>query len=73
MKKVKAIASATQARLRGEKTMDDTALTAQNGNAKVVVSNGDSSRLDEDPNDQLELEMRQASRSDRDRDISMTG
>ncbi|KAH7327962.1 histone-fold-containing protein [Stachybotrys elegans] len=73
MKKVKAIATATQARLRGEKTTDDAPLTTQNGNSKAFAGNGDSSRLDEDPNDQLELEMRQAARSDRDKDISMTG
>lgn len=85
-KKVKATANATQARLRGEKVGPDEGMQAPvqqptaNGNANVV-SNGDGAtfsvpiRADErqeDPNDQLEQEMRQAG-TPRDNDVSMSG
>ncbi len=85
-KKVKASANATQARLRGEKVGSDEGVQAPpqqptaNGNTNVVV-NGDGAtfsvpiRADErqdDPNDQLEQEMRQAG-APRDNDVSMSG
>ncbi|KAF7553970.1 hypothetical protein G7046_g6941 [Stylonectria norvegica] len=79
-KKVKATAAATRARLRGEKTLDDklaTTIPVANGASKSIV-NGDAGLpavkskgedVAEDPNDQLELEMRQAAGST---DVVMT-
>lgn len=85
-KKAMAAANATQARLRGENLTSDAGLqstqeaTSTNGNSSVLV-NGDAStfsvplRIDDrqdDPNDQLELEMRQAA-APKDSDVSMSG
>lgn len=68
-KKVKAAANATQARLRGEQANDGKSLPAQspfsNGNKAIVA--------DDDPSQQLRLEMRQAAGSSRDGDVDMTG
>ncbi|KAK7432630.1 hypothetical protein QQZ08_000838 [Neonectria magnoliae] len=84
-KKIKAAASATQARLRGEKSADDRPSTAKapttNGSGKSIVNGnagpfGASARAEErqdDPSMQLELEMRQAAGSNRDGDVAMTG
>ncbi|KAK7409540.1 hypothetical protein QQX98_008260 [Neonectria punicea] len=84
-KKIKAAASATQARLRGEKSADDRPSTAKapttNGSGKSIVNGnvgpfGVSARAEErqdDPSMQLELEMRQAAGSNRDGDVAMTG
>lgn len=77
-KKVKASAAATQARLRGEKTVQDGSKppATSNGNSKGKVLNGGTHKTDEkmeDPNDQLELEMRQAAGANRDGDVAMTG
>ncbi|KPM43592.1 hypothetical protein AK830_g2964 [Neonectria ditissima] len=85
-KKIKAVANATQARLRGEKTADDRQPTAKaptaNGAGKSIVNGnasspfGVSARAEErqdDPSMQLELEMRQAAGSNRDADVAMTG
>lgn len=84
-KKVKAAASATQARLRGEKTAEAKSPAVKtpvaNGTSKSIV-NGNGSpftvtpRTEErqdDPNAQLELEMRQAAGQTRDGDVTMTG
>ncbi|KAF7543515.1 hypothetical protein G7Z17_g10677 [Cylindrodendrum hubeiense] len=84
-KKIKAVAGATQARLRGEKTADERPPTAKtpvaNGTSKSIV-NGNGSPFNvtprteerqDDPNAQLELEMRQAAGQNRDGDVAMTG
>ncbi|KAK2595942.1 hypothetical protein QQS21_006537 [Conoideocrella luteorostrata] len=86
-KKIKGSAQATQARLRGEKVPEPTTLAspqaatpAANGHGSSLIFNGQGSaftvplRIDEreDPNEQLELEMRQASGT-RNGDVSMSG
>lgn len=75
-KKIKAAMQATQARLRGEITpelkRDKVPAPAANGTSKGLV-NGGSSRAEDDPSMQLELEMRQAATATRDGDVSMTG
>ncbi|KAJ4164930.1 hypothetical protein LMH87_006583 [Akanthomyces muscarius] len=82
-KKAMAAAHATQARLRGENVTTEEGLQSTqeqpNGNDSVL-SNGDNTtfsvplRIEDkyDPNDQLEMEMRQAAEP-RDHDISMGG
>lgn len=85
-KKALAVASATQARMRGENISADDGLQSTqdaattNGNSTTLV-NGDAStfsvplRIDDkhdDPNDQLEQEMRQAA-GPNDHDVSMSG
>lgn len=75
-KKIKATAQATQARLRGESTPDTQTATAVANGANKAIVNGDlrpSSRAEDDPNLQLELEMRQAAGANRDGDVAMTG
>jgi DNA polymerase epsilon subunit 4 len=79
-KSVKAKASATQARLRGEKTGDEdrslpvqTASLVNGATALVSGSGATPSRAEDDPSQQLELEMRHAARANRDGDVSMTG
>ncbi|GAB0138613.1 hypothetical protein EsDP_00006839 [Epichloe bromicola] len=86
-RKIKASAQATRARLRGEKVADavpsmparDTTNGIADGNVTVSREGGLSAftvplRIEEreDPNDQLELEMRQASGT-RDGDVRMSG
>lgn len=75
-KKIKAAVQATQARLRGENTpetkRDKIPAPAANG-TKKGLANGASSRAEDDPSMQLELEMRQAATATRDGDVSMTG
>ncbi|CAM1511206.1 Fc.00g087190.m01.CDS01 [Cosmosporella sp. VM-42] len=73
-KKIKAAARATQARLRGENPPDEKTAAAPvaNGTSKSIV-NGDLRARDDDPNEQLELEMRQAAGQSRDGDVAMTG
>ncbi|KAI9901583.1 hypothetical protein N3K66_003400 [Trichothecium roseum] len=89
LKKIKAAAAATQSRLRGEtQTVDevarpDTAHSATGGNATLIVNGDDgatsgprvigAAAVEEDPSQQLELEMRQAQDVRRDADVSMTG
>ncbi len=83
-KKALAAANATQARLRGENVTSDEGLQSTqepaNGNDSVALANGDNAtfsvplRIDDkyDPNDQLEMEMRQAAEP-KDHDVSMGG
>ena len=72
-KKIKAVARATQARLRGENPPDDkVAAPVANGTNKSIV-NGDPHVREDDPNEQLQLEMRQAAEESRDGDVAMTG
>lgn len=80
-KKVKASAGAIQARLRGDKAAEDrpprTSTGQANGSAIAALattpSRANTSGADDDPNEQLELEMRQAAGSNRDADTQMTG
>ncbi|KAH7160266.1 histone-fold-containing protein [Dactylonectria estremocensis] len=86
-KKIKAAAGATQARLRGENNANERPPTAKtpvaNGTSKSIVngnSNGSpfavtprTEERQDDPNAQLELEMRQAAGQTRDGDVTMTG
>lgn len=85
-KKIKASALATQAKLRGDKMTSEDGLqstldaSTTNGTAAPAATNGDGStfsvplRMDDrdDPNDQLELEMRQAAQP-HDGDVEMRG
>lgn len=94
LKKVKAAASAIQARLRGDTTHDDQLLVSHaplsNGTEKVMVNGGGAEYHDslatatgilprapggrsDDPNEQLEMEMRQAACANRGGDVHMTG
>ncbi|KND88488.1 DNA polymerase epsilon subunit C [Tolypocladium ophioglossoides CBS 100239] len=91
LKKVRATAKATQARLRGDKSPENrpasshAARPTANGNgSKATIVNGEGApfsvplRADDradDPNEQLELEMRQAAagRSSHDGDVPMSG
>lgn len=84
LKKIKAAASLTQARLRGETAIDDRPPTS---NGQAPTTNGvdvpaltpnhqNSLRMEDrvdDPNEQLELEMRQAADASRDEDVHMSG
>ncbi|CEI68877.1 hypothetical protein FVEN_g11182 [Fusarium venenatum] len=79
-KHIKAAAKATQARLQGENGSNQTInFPVANGTKKPHVngsSMGASTHLNDgqnDPNTQLELEVRQASGANRDGDVSMTG
>jgi DNA polymerase epsilon subunit 4 len=90
LKKIRATAAATQARLRGEIAIDDRPPTS-NGTAAATLVNGSvpassssaamlgalrpgDDRGSDDPNDQLELEMRQAAgQGHGDGDVHMTG
>jgi DNA polymerase epsilon subunit 4 len=79
-KHIKAAAKATQARLQGENSSNQTInFPVANGAKKPHVngsSMGASAQLNggqNDPSTQLELEVRQASGANRDGDVSMTG
>ncbi|GKU03499.1 histone transcription factor and archaeal histone family protein [Fusarium langsethiae] len=79
-KHIKAAAKATQARLQGDNSGNQTInFPVANGAKKPHVngsSMGASAHLNDgqnDPNTQLELEVRQASGANRDGDVSMTG
>ncbi|CAH0059607.1 unnamed protein product [Clonostachys solani] len=84
-KAVKAAASETQARLRGETKTDES--QAASNQSPAATTNGNTpngktgtpsahkaaNKADGSPNDQLELEMRQAHGSKHDADVQMTG
>ncbi|CAI6098388.1 unnamed protein product [Clonostachys chloroleuca] len=85
-KAVKAAASETQARLRGETKTDESQAAASNQSpAATTNGNGPNGKTgtpsapkagnnaDGNPSDQLELEMRQAHGSKHDADVQMTG
>lgn len=81
-KKIKDSVFATQAKLRGDKAATEEAPAPTNG-TPAATTNGEGStfsvplrvdaRGDEDPNEQLELEMRQASQTEADGDVEMRG
>jgi hypothetical protein len=85
-KAVKAAASETQARLRGE-TKTDESQAAASSQSPAATTNGNApngktgtpsapkagNNADGNPSDQLELEMRQAHGSKHDADVQMTG
>ncbi|KAF4975395.1 hypothetical protein FZEAL_7804 [Fusarium zealandicum] len=74
-KKIKASAQATQTRLRGETIAqaNGTGKALVNGNAAGAGSHPRAEEKQDDPSMQLELEMRQASGTNRDGDVAMTG
>ncbi|EEU34143.1 uncharacterized protein NECHADRAFT_63982 [Fusarium vanettenii 77-13-4] len=72
-KNIKAASKATQARLRGENVAQ---APIANGASKTLVNGTGRPRADSkqgDPNEQLELEMRQAAGANRDGDVTMSG
>ncbi|KAL2671203.1 hypothetical protein Neosp_013780 [[Neocosmospora] mangrovei] len=72
-KNIKAASKATQARLRGENAAQ---APIANGASKPLVNGTGRPRADSkqgDPNEQLELEMRQAAGANRDGDVTMSG
>ncbi|RMJ07462.1 hypothetical protein CDV36_012944 [Fusarium kuroshium] len=73
-KNIKAASKATQARLRGENAAAQAPIA--NGAGKPLVNGTGRPRADSkqgDPNEQLELEMRQAAGANRDGDVTMSG
>ncbi|KAI9167181.1 DNA polymerase epsilon subunit C [Paramyrothecium foliicola] len=82
-KKIKATAGIPQATLRMDKLSDSKrarkeaqangSSAAATGDAATTPSRANNSGIDDDPNEQLELEMRQAAGSNRDADVQMTG